>query len=146
MTDETFGKGDTAFVARTVRDEALRTEVLLDLQALLSRYEEAGKPATQGMYVDTRPSPPVRLKDEIRVSIARIVAITPLGHRLLGQIQTSAKSMHGELVWSFKFFLHSPEGFMTKELPQIDTWWVALLEAYYGIGGPTVDMKIEVIT
>ena len=145
MKDDTVGKGDAAFIARVVREEALKTEILEDLQLLLPDYEAAARPTPQGLFIDARPSPPVRLKDEVRVSIARVVAVTPMGHRLLGQVQASARESKGETNWSFKFFVHSPEGFMTRELATNETWWVAILEAYYSIGGPTIDTKIEVI-
>src|SRR5205823_7973422 len=93
--------------------QALRTwgrshPTLQALRALLPSYpDEPGAPAKPGLYVDHHRTPWVAVRGEIRVSLARLIAVTSEGkHQLVGQVQVTAVETDLSSSITLRFYLH----------------------------------------
>jgi len=98
-----------------------------------------------GLYVDHLRTPWVAVRGEIRVSLARIIAVTPDGrHQLVGQIQVTAAETDVEASISLRFYLHQPAGVIAREVTTESEWWLAVLDAHYASGGTPVVSDVGV--
>lgn len=113
---------------------------VLSLRTLLPSYPSEREGAlAPGLYVDHLRTPWVAIRGEIRVSLARIICVTPEGkHQLVGQVQvTGAES---DLLGSvtLRFYLHQPAGVIAREIADEAEWWMGILDAHYRMGGEPV--------
>lgn len=92
-----------------------------------------------GLYVDHNRTPWVAVRGEIRVSLARIISVTPEGkHQLVGQVQVTAVETDMESSITLRYYLHQPAGVIAREVPQEIDWWLHVLDAHYAMGGSPV--------
>ena len=111
------------------------------LQALLPGYpaEREGSLPT-GLYVDHLRTPWVAVRGEIRVSLARLIAVTPDGkHQLIGQVQVTAVESDLSASITLRYYLHQPAGVIAREVPTETEWWLGVLDAHYKLGGAPLD-------
>lgn len=113
---------------------------VMSLKTLLPSYpaeREAG--LAPGLYVDHLRTPWVSVRGEIRVSLARIISVTPEGrHQLVGQVQVTAAELDVESSMALRFYLHQPAGVIAKEVKSETEWWLGVLDAHYDTGGNPV--------
>lgn len=89
-----------------------------------------------GLYVDHLRTPWVAVRGEIRVSLARIICVTPDGrHQLVGQVQVTAAEADLLASMSLRFYLHQPAGVIAREVPGEPEWWLGVLDVHYKLGG-----------
>ncbi|HUR68343.1 MAG TPA: hypothetical protein VM370_03795 [Candidatus Thermoplasmatota archaeon] len=110
---------------------------VMALKTLLPSYpaeREAG--LNPGLYVDHLRTPWVAVRGEIRVSLARIIAVTPEGrHQLVGQVQVTATETDVDSSINLRYYLHQPAGVIAKEIMTESEWWLGILDAHYDSGG-----------
>ena len=126
--------------------QALRTwgrahPTLQALRVLLPSYPaEQGTPLRPGLYVDHHRTPWVAVRGEIRVSLARLIAVTSEGkHQLVGQVQVTAVETDLSSSITLRFYLHQPAGVIAREVPSETEWWLGVLDAHYKLGGTPVE-------
>jgi len=122
--------------------QALRTwgrahPTLQSLRALLPSYPaEPGAPVKPGLYVDHHRTPWVAVRGEIRVSLARLIAVTSEGkHQLVGQVQVTGIESDLTSSVTLRFYIHQPAGVIAREVPGEAEWWLNVLDAHYTLGG-----------
>lgn len=107
------------------------------LQTLLPSYpaeREAQLPP--GLYVDHLRTPWVAVRGEIRVSLARLISVTPEGrHQLVGQVQVTASETDIMASMTLRYYLHQPAGVIAREVSTEGEWWLMVLDAHYALGG-----------
>lgn len=117
------------------------------LTTLLHSYPaERGGMLAPGLYVDHTRTPWVAVRGEIRVSLARLITVTPEGkHQLIGQIQVTAIESDVHASITMRYYLHQPAGVIAREISQEAEWWLAVLDAHYALGGAPVhsDAAVE---
>lgn len=125
--------------------QALRTwgrshPTVMALKTLLASYPaERETGLAPGLYVDHLRTPWVAVRGEIRVSLARIICVTPEArHVLVGQVQVTATETDVASSINLRFYLHQPAGVIAKEVMSETEWWLGVLEAHYQSGGPPV--------
>lgn len=110
------------------------------LRTLLPGYpaeREAGLAA--GLYVDHLRTPWVAVRGEVRVSLARLIAVTPDGkHQLVGQVQVTAAEADLQATAQLRYYLHQPAGVVAREAESEEAWWLAVLDAHYRLGGEPI--------
>ena len=113
---------------------------LLSLTTLLPSYPtERDASLAPGLYVDHHRTPWVAVRGEIRVSLARLIAVTPEGkHQLVGQVQVTAVETDLHASISLRFYLHQPAGVIAREVTTEGEWWLGILDAHYANGGAPV--------
>lgn len=120
----------------------------MSLKTLLPYYpaeKEAG--LAPGLYVDHLRTPWVAVRGEIRVSLARIISVTPEGrHQLVGQVQVTAAELDVDSSITLRYYLHQPAGIIAKEVTTESEWWLGVLDAHYETGGnPVVSAESGVL-
>lgn len=107
------------------------------LRTLLPSYPaERDAGLAPGLYVDHLRTPWVAVRGEIRVSLARLIAVTPEGkHQLVGQVQVTAAEVDLDATMTLRFYLHQPAGVIAKEVVAEADWWLSVLDAHYALGG-----------
>lgn len=122
---------------QTLRIWGRNHPTLLSLRTLLPGYpaeRESSLPA--GLYVDHLRTPWVAVRGEIRVSLARIIAVTNDGkHQLVGQVQVTALETDMDETMELRYYIHQPAGVIAREVEGEDAWWLAVLDAHYRLGG-----------
>jgi hypothetical protein len=110
------------------------------LQTLLPHYPAEREAALgPGLYVDHLRTPWVAVRGEIRVSLARIISVTPEGkHQLVGQVQVTASESDLLSSIGLRFYLHQPAGVIAREVATEPEWWLSVLDAHYRLGGQPV--------
>lgn len=110
---------------------------LASLQALLPSYPaEREAVLAPGLYVDHLRTPWVAVRGEIRVSLARLICVTPAGkHQLVGQVQVTAVEQDLQETMQLRYYLHQPAGVIAREVDSEDAWWMGVLDAHYKLGG-----------
>lgn len=113
---------------------------LASLQTLLPGYPaEREAVLAPGLYVDHLRTPWVAVRGEIRVSLARIISVTPAGkHQLVGQVQVTAIEQDLHETVQLRYYLHQPAGVIAREVETEETWWVGVLDAHYKLGGAPI--------
>lgn len=113
---------------------------LMALKTLLPHYPaERETMLTAGLYVDHLRTPWVAVRGEIRVSLARIISVTPDGkHQLVGQVQVTAAENDVTSSVALRFYLHQPAGVIAREMETEPEWWLAVLDSHYRLGGAPV--------
>jgi hypothetical protein len=113
---------------------------LLALQTLLPHYPaERESMLAPGLYVDHLRTPWVSVRGEVRVSLARLISVTPEGrHQLVGQVQVTAVESDLLSSMALRFYLHQPAGVIAREVEAETTWWLGVLDAHYRLGGAAV--------
>lgn len=110
------------------------------LKTLLPGYpaeREASLPP--GLYVDHLRTPWVSVRGEIRVSLARIISVTPEGrHQLVGQIQVTAAEADILASMTLRYYLHQPAGVIAREMATEGEWWLGVLDGHYRLGGSAI--------
>ena len=114
---------------------------LLALQTLLPSYPAERESAlAPGLYVDHLRTPWVAVRGEIRVSLARLIAVTPDGrHQLVGQVQVTGLEAHMDETITMRYYIHQPAGVIAREITSESEWWLGVLDAHYRLGGTPVD-------
>ena len=121
---------------------------LKSLTTLLPSYptERAG-PLAPGLYVDHQRTPWVAVRGEIRVSLARLITVTPEGkHQLVGQVQVTAIESDVSASVTLRYYLHQPAGVIAREVQAESEWWITVLDAHYALGGSPVQTDASVTT
>ena len=110
------------------------------LQTLLPHYPtERESTLPPGLYVDHLRTPWVSVRGEIRVSLARLICVTPEGrHQLVGQVQVTAAESDLMSSMTLRFYLHQPAGVIAREIAHESEWWLGVLDAHYKLGGAPV--------
>lgn len=110
---------------------------LLSLKTLLQGYPAEREGAlAPGLYVDHLRTPWVSVRGEVRVSLARIISVTPEGkHQLVGQVQVTALEADMGETMQLRYYLHQPAGVIAREVESEDGWWLSVLDAHYRLGG-----------
>lgn len=113
---------------------------LQSLKMLLPSYPAERESRLQpGLYVDHLRTPWVAVRGEIRVSLARIIAVTPDGrHQLVGQVQVTAVEADVEGSIALRYYLHQPAGVIAREVSSESEWWMGVLDVHYATGGAPV--------
>jgi len=113
---------------------------LQSLTTLLPSYPAQRTPSlAPGLYVDHVRTPWVSVRGEVRVSLARIIAVTTDGkHQLVGQIQVTALEADVHASVTLRYYLHQPAGVIAREVATEPEWWVGVLDAHYRLGGQPV--------
>lgn len=108
---------------------------------MLKTYpQERQRAALPGLYLDSARAPWVAVRGEIRVSLARIIAVSHDGrHQLLGQVQATAAEKHLNDSCTLRYYLHQPAGVIAREVNNENMWWVELLEQHYRLGGKPLE-------
>lgn len=110
------------------------------LQTLLPGYpaeRQAG--LAPGLYVDHLRTPWVAVRGEIRVSLARIISVTPEGkHQLVGQVQVTAAESDILSSMTLRYYIHQPAGVIAREVVEEAEWWLHVIDAHYRMGGSPV--------
>jgi hypothetical protein len=89
--------------------------------------------------VDHLRTPWVSVRGEIRVSLARLICVTPEGrHQLVGQVQVTAAESDLLSTMTLRFYLHQPAGVIAREVENEVEWWLTVLDAHYKLGGAPV--------
>jgi hypothetical protein len=112
------------------------------LRTLLPSYpaDQAGAPLAPGLYVDHLRTPWVAVRGEIRVSLARLIAVTAEGkHQLVGQVQVTGLESDLQSSVTLRFYLHQPAGVIAREVPGESEWWMSVLDAHYLLGGAPIE-------
>lgn len=107
------------------------------LKTLLPHYPAEREGAlAPGLYVDHLRTPWVAVRGEIRVSLARLICVTPEGkHQLVGQVQVTASETDLVSSMALRFYLHQPAGVIAREVATEPEWWLSVLDAHYRLGG-----------
>jgi hypothetical protein len=113
---------------------------LTSLRTLLPSYPAEREPGlSPGLYVDHLRTPWVAVRGEIRVSLARLISVSPDGrHQLVGQVQVTAAEMDLAGSMTLRFYLHQPAGVIAKEIGEEPEWWLHVLDAHYALGGEPI--------
>lgn len=137
---ENLPPGRTETPGQTLRAWGRAHPTLHALQTLLPGYPaEREAVLAAGLYVDHLRTPWVAVRGEIRVSLARIIAVTPEGkHQLVGQVQVTAveNDLHSSV--QLRYYLHQPAGVIAREIETEDAWWLSVLDAHYRLGGVAI--------
>lgn len=100
-----------------------------------------------GLYVDHQRTPWVAVRGEIRVSLARIIAVTHDGrHQLVGQIQVTAAELDIASSITLRYYLHQPAGVIAREVLSETEWWMSVLETHYACGGSPIETAAMGVT
>ena len=137
---ENFPTGRTETPGQALRAWGRAHPTLHALRTLLPSYP-AEREATlaPGLYVDHLRTPWVAVRGEVRVSLARIIAVTSDGkHQLVGQVQVTAAELDLQDTMQLRYYLHQPAGVVAREVETEDAWWLAVLDAHYRLGGADV--------
>jgi len=113
---------------------------VMALKTLLPSYPaEREASLMPGLYVDHLRTPWVAVRGEIRVSLARIICVTPEGrHQLVGQVQVTAVETDVESSVTLRYYLHQPAGVIAKEVTTETEWWLGVLDVHYESGGSPI--------
>ena len=137
---ENLPPGRTESPGAQLRSWGRAHPTLKALQTLLPSYpaeREAALPP--GLYVDHLRTPWVAVRGEIRVSLARVISVTPEGkHQLVGQIQVTAAESDILASMTLRYYLHQPAGVIAREAGTEPEWWLSVLDAHYALGGAPV--------
>ena len=111
------------------------------LKTLLPSYPaERDAALAPGLYVDHVRTPWVAVRGEVRVSLARLISVTPQGkHQLVGQVQVTAieTDLHSSV--QLRYYLHQPAGVIAREIVGEGEWWLNVLDAHYKLGGAAIE-------
>lgn len=111
------------------------------LRTLLPSYPaEREAHLAPGLFVDHLRTPWVAVRGEIRVSLARLITVTPDGrHQLVGQVQVTAveNDLHASI--TLRYYLHQPAGVIAREVATESEWWMGVLDAHYRFGGAPIE-------
>ena len=131
---------------QTLRSWGRAHPTVMSLRVLLPGYPaEREAKLAPGLYVDHLRTPWVAVRGEIRVSLARLICVTPEGrHQLVGQVQVTGAETDLDGSVALRFYLHQPAGVIAREVATEDEWWVAVLEAHYALGGTPVVSDVGV--
>lgn len=111
--------------------------------SVLPRAAGGGEPP--GLYADSSRTPWVSVKDELRVSLLRVFAVTANDSLLVGQLQVTERLKHsGVPDRRIRCFVHDPSTFVSREVASVDAWWLEVLERYYALGGKPLDLESHV--
>lgn len=137
---ENFAPGRSESPGQTLRVWGREHPTVVALQTLLPSYpSERDAVLPSGLYVDHLRTPWVAVRGEIRVSLARLICVTPEGrHQLVGQVQVTGAETDLEATMTLRFYLHQPAGVIAREVPREEEWWVGVLDSHYRLGGPDV--------
>lgn len=144
---ENLPPGRTESPGAQLRSWGRSHATLQALQTLLPHYPAERESAlAPGLYVDHLRTPWVSVRGEIRVSLARLICVTPEGrHQLVGQVQVTASESDLLASMSLRFYLHQPAGVIAREVPDEPAWWLGVLDAHYRLGGaPIVSAHADV--
>lgn len=126
---------------QVIRQWGREHPTMMAVKTLLPTYpseREIGLPP--GLYVDHHRTPWVAVRGEIRVSLARVIAVTGEGrHQLVGQIQVTAAELDIASSISLRFYLHQPAGVIAREVTSESEWWLSVLDAHYACGGAPLE-------
>ncbi|HWH08864.1 MAG TPA: hypothetical protein VNX21_06660, partial [Candidatus Thermoplasmatota archaeon] len=138
---ENLPPGRTESPGQTLRAWGRAHPTLHALRTLLPGYPaEREAVLAPGLYVDHLRTPWVAVRGEVRVSLARIIAVTPEGkHQLVGQVQVTAAEADLDSSVQLRYYLHQPAGVVAREVDAEETWWVSVLDAHYRLGGAPID-------
>lgn len=119
---------------------------LQSLATLLPAYPtERVSGVAPGLYLDAVRTPWVAVRGEIRVSLARLISVTPEGkHQLIGQVQVTAVESDVSSSVALRYYIHQPAGVIAREVPDEPEWWLAVLDAHYRLGGAAVVSDVGV--
>jgi hypothetical protein len=111
------------------------------LRGMLKAYPaEGARTSAPGLYLDSQRAPWVAVRGEIRVSLARLISVTPDGrHHLVGQVQATASETALDSSCTLRFYLHQPAGVIAREVPDESRWWLDVLDAHYKFGGTAIE-------
>jgi hypothetical protein len=133
--------GSTESPGQALRAWGRAHPTLMALKTLLPSYPAERETALPpGLYVDHIRTPWVAVRGEIRVSLARLICVTPNGkHQLVGQVQVTAaeNDLHSSI--QLRYYLHQPAGVIAREVIGEPEWWMGVLDAHYALGGETID-------
>lgn len=137
---ENLPPGRTETPGQALRAWGRAHPTLHALRTLLPSYPaEREAVLAPGLYVDHLRTPWVAVRGEVRVSLARIIAVTAEGkHQLVGQVQVTAVEMELHNTMQLRYYLHQPAGVVAREVETEETWWVAVLDAHYRLGGEPI--------
>lgn len=131
--------GSNSSPGQALRSWGRAHPTLMSLKTLLPSYPEDKMGLEPGLYVDHVRTPWVAVRGEIRVSLARILCVTPeRRHQLVGQVQVTANELDVEGSITLRFYLHQPAGVIAREVPTESEWWLGILDAHYASGGAPV--------
>jgi len=132
--------GPTESPGQALRAWGRSHPTLSALRTLLPSYPAEREPGlAAGLYVDHLRTPWVAVRGEIRVSLARLIAVTPEGkHQLVGQVQVTASELDLVGSMTLRFYLHQPAGVIAKEVAEEGEWWMRVLDAHYALGGEPI--------
>lgn len=141
IVPENLTPGSSESPGQALRAWGRSHPTLMALKTLLPSYPaERETTVSTGLYVDYHRTPWVAVRGEIRVSLARLIAVTPEGkHQLVGQVQVTAieSDVHSSI--TLRYYLHQPAGVIAREIPTESEWWVGVLDAHYKLGGMVID-------
>lgn len=134
---ENLPPGRTETPGQALRAWGRAHPTLHALRTLLPSYPaEREAVLAPGLYVDHLRTPWVSVRGEVRVSLARIIAVTSEGkHQLVGQVQVTATENDLDASMTLRYYLHQPAGVIAREIETEDAWWLAVLDAHYRLGG-----------
>lgn len=137
---ENLPPGRTETPGQALRAWGRAHPTLHALRTLLPSYPaEREAVLAPGLYVDHLRTPWVAVRGEVRVSLARIIAVTAEGkHQLVGQVQVTAVEMELQNTMQLRYYLHQPAGVVAREVETEESWWVAVLDAHYRLGGEPI--------
>lgn len=137
LVPENLPPGRTESPGQALRTWGRAHPTLQALQTLLPSYPaEREAILAPGLYVDHLRTPWVAVRGEIRVSLARIIAVTTTGkHQLVGQVQVTALETDLHATVQLRYYLHQPAGVIAREIDTEGAWWLAVLDAHYKLGG-----------
>ncbi|MHB8604237.1 MAG: hypothetical protein ACYDCK_03190 [Thermoplasmatota archaeon] len=133
-----------------LRERALNGSFVRHLLGTVPRIGESRATRALGLYVDDAPGDARREHGEVRVSVLRVFGVTATGRTLLGEVEAHAPQSQAltpgtETASGISLRLWFYEGGSApangaRELTHSDAWFVAVLERYYALGGPTLNI------
>lgn len=138
---ENLPPGRSESPGQTLRAWGRNHPTVVALRTLLPSYPaERETHLAPGLYVDHLRTPWVAVRGEIRVSLARLIAVTSEGkHQLVGQVQVTAVEAEIAESITLRFYLHQPAGVIAREVVTEAEWWMGVLDAHYKLGGAAID-------
>ena len=141
MAENLTPPGSSESPGQALRSWGRAHPTLQALKTLLPSYPaERDAALSPGLDVDHLRTPWVAVRGEIRVSLARLISVTPEGrHQLVGQVQVTAVETDLHASIQLRYDLHQPAGVIAREVGGEPEWWLSVLDAHYKLGGADVE-------
>lgn len=121
-----------------LREWASGLPVVRALKDALPTFPRGLVAASPGLYVDASHAPAIELAGNLRVSVLRVLSVTPEGEKLVGQVQVTEDVRLGSSTRRARTYVHDADVYATREVDDTDSWWVSVLDLHYERGGPLV--------